>query len=298
MKLGVLFNCQAEGVAGALRALRPGDDVVHFSYPHLVGSPPALAEAAAVLQTCDLVIASETPFGLGPASPAELRRKGVHVAAIPPILFGGFHPDICFPGPGTADGGGAFHGPTGLCHSRISLAGFLADLSVENTAALYNRLVFSRLGYFNQFGEDRALLVARFRDVAGYNLNPWFDAWVRSGCFMHSFNHPKVHVLADLARIACELLGLPAAEVPPQTIQSDRLALLAAHPVYPDLAAYFGVPANPLFQLPMQGSVGRSSVSLEAYLALCFRDYRSVRRRKLLGVEGMPATLAALGLDT
>jgi hypothetical protein len=150
----------------------------------------------------------------------------------------------------------------------------------------------------NQFGEDRALLVARFRDVAGYNLNPWFDAWVRSGCFMHSFNHPKVHVLADLARIACELLGLPAAEVPPQTIQSDRLALLAAHPVYPDLAAYFGVPANPLFQLPMQGSVGRSSVSLEAYLALCFRDYRSVRRRKLLGVEGMPATLAALGLDT
>jgi hypothetical protein len=78
----------------------------------------------------------------------------------------------------------------GSYHSRIAIAGFLAGFLVEETMALFNKLVFSRLGYLDAFHQSRLFLINQFKTI-GVDLTPYIDAWAARGCFMNSLNHPK-----------------------------------------------------------------------------------------------------------
>jgi hypothetical protein len=297
MKIGVLFNCQAHGIAESLRLLRPADEVIYFSIPQISKSKDARAEAAAKLQTCDAIVASDTHYRLGPAAPERLRAAGIPMATVPPIVFSGFHPDLCTPGARDEEGGGGqFSGPTGMTHSRIAIACFLGGLTPQEGAAMFNRLVFRRLGYFERYAEEHALLLERYRAVAGIDLGPYFTKWAATGCFMHRDNHPKAYVLHDVARIACDLLGLPAAETP-NGPPPDTLAHFPYHPLYPEIAAHLGVEPVSVFRLP-NGIRGEPVfVGLEAFLTLCCEAYEKVPRPVLRAVDGMAVTMGALGLS-
>jgi hypothetical protein len=296
MKIGVLFNCQAHGIAESLRRLRPDDRVIYFAIPHLIKSKEARAEAGARLQNCDAIVASDTHYRLGPAAPERLRSTGVPMATVPPIVFSGFHPDLCTPGARDEEGGGGqFEGPTGMTHSRIAIACFLGGLTPDEAAAMYNRLVFRRLGYFERYAEEHALLLERYRAVAGFDLGPVFAKWAATGCFMHRDNHPKAYVLHDVARIACGLLGLDASETeggPPP----DFLEHHPHHALYPEIAAHLGVEPVPVFRLP-NGIRGEPRyVGLDEFLRLCYVAYEKVPRRALAAVDGMAGTMRTLGL--
>jgi len=297
MKIGVLFNCQSRGIAESLRLLRPDDRVIYFAIPQLAKSKEARAEAGARLQNCDVIIASDTHYRLGPAAPERLRATGVPMATVPPVIFSGYHPDVC--GPGARDeegGGGKFDGPTGMTHSRIAIACYLAGLTVPETATMYNRLVFARLGYFGRFAEERVLLLERYQAVAGVDLAPLFAKWAETGCFMHSDNHPKSYVLHDVARIACDLLGLATSEAADSPEPQDFLAHFPHHPVYPEIAAHLGVEPTLRFRLP-NGIKGEPLyVGLEEFLELCFATYAKLPRSTLTAVDDMAATMRTLGL--
>jgi len=297
MKIGVLFNCQARGIAEWLRRLRPDDTVIYFAIPQLAKSKDAQAEAGARLQNCDVIVASDTHYKLGPAAPERLRATGVPLATVPPVIFSGFHPDVC--GPAARDdegGGGQFEGPTGMTHSRIAIASFLGGLTPGDSVAMYNRLIFKRLGYFDRYAEEHALLLERYQAVAGVDLAPLFNKWAATGCFMHSDNHPKSFVLHDVARIACGLLGLAAAGAADGVAPKDFLAHFPHHPVYPEIAVQLGVEPMPFFRLP-NGIKGEPIyVGLEEFLCLCFAGFEKIPRSALTAVDGMAATMAALGL--
>jgi hypothetical protein len=182
-------------------------------------------------------------------------------------------------------------------HSRIAIAAFLGGLDAPEAAALFNRLAFSRLGYLGRFAEEHALLLERYSNVSATDLAPLFAKWAATGCFMHSDNHPKSHVLHDVARLACLLLGLAGAEAGESPVPRDFLAHLPHHPVYPEIAAHLGVEPAPSFRLP-NGIKGEPLyVGLEEFLVLCFAAYRNVPRSTLLAVDGMSATMRTLGLS-
>jgi hypothetical protein len=74
MKVGVLFNCQSDGVAAALRALLPGAEVINFTGGTVRQSPERQAEVAAALHNCDHVISSGFDLRFGPLTGRVLRR--------------------------------------------------------------------------------------------------------------------------------------------------------------------------------------------------------------------------------
>jgi Polysaccharide biosynthesis enzyme WcbI len=298
MRIGVLFNCQARGIAESLRLLRPDDTVIYFAIPQISRSKEARAMAAAKLQNCDAIVASDTHYKLGPAAPERLRATGIPMATVPPVIFSGFHPDVCGPAaPDDEGGGGQFEGPTGMTHSRIAIACYLGGLTPSECGAMYNRLIFKRLGYFDRYAEEHALLLERYNAVSGVDLAPLFHKWAATGCFMHSDNHPKSYVLHDVAGIACKLLDL-ATEAGNGVTPQDFLAHFPHHPVYPEIAAQFGIEPMPYFRLPNGIKGDPIYIGLEEFLVLCYAAYEQIPRSALTAVDGMTGTMRTLGLTS
>ncbi|MEJ0045412.1 MAG: WcbI family polysaccharide biosynthesis putative acetyltransferase [Rhodospirillales bacterium] len=245
MKIGVLYNCQGEGIAVSLRALLPDATIINFVAGVAGRTPRDQAETAAALNDCDHVISCDFGPAFGKLAGKALRRTARRYHAFPAIRFSGFHPDMIYV---PIDGGHLGEGPTGDYHSRIAVIGFLAGLSPGDTAALYNRLIFLRLGYLNAYAEQCALLTQSFADL-GLDAAPLLPAWHAAGSFMHSLNHPKINVLLDVARAACTHMGV-APQNPAVTPAAlpDRLATGPIHPVFPAIAAAAGVPPEGSFR--------------------------------------------------
>ena len=292
MKIGILFNCQHEGLGIALRALRPRDDIVDFSLESL--DEAARARVAAVLAGCDHVVSIDVAQGYGPLATDILRRNVRRLHVLPYFRFAGFHPDTV----SITVGDVALDGPTGAYHSRIAVAGLLAGLSPRATADLYNRLSFARLGYFEVFAEQHALLLERY---AAYRIDfsSALPRWLAPGCFMHSVNHPRMRVMLDMAQAVCGLAGLAPQALPPsETSLRDNLAAHPTHPVFPDIAAALDIPPSGAFRaaVPPSGIVPRV-MSTEAFVTGAHAALQRAPLAALRQVDGVAAAMAALGLS-
>ena len=171
----------------------------------------------------------------------------------------------------------------------------MAGLDARDTVALYNRLVFSRLGYFAAFGEQAALLTERWARE-GIDARPLLARWAAGGCFAYSMNHPKVIVLLDIARIACRRMGVAPGnpDVDPADLP-DRLARGSMHPVYPDIAAALGIAPEGCFSAGFDRDRQVVFTPLE-FVSHCFSRYATVPPEDLRATSGVPEAMAALGL--
>jgi hypothetical protein len=289
VKVGVLFNCQHKGLANAFRALHPEWEVISFELGK-VGTEEAQQSAAALLRTCDRVLT--VPIGdrtFGPLLTDRLKKEcNLHV--LPGVAFFGFHPDTVYIfGPR-----GHFSAATRHYHSRIAVAAFLAGFSIEEAEILFNSLVYEKLGYFDYYGKSGAFLVNRFK-LFGVDIEPWLEKWKASGCFMHSINHPKIHVVCDLALIACSIMGVDTKNDDGR-LQAvpDNLAAGPQIPLYPEIAQRIGNgcsghtffkpnndPAHNDFRL----------LPIAEYLRSCFEIYADASRDMLLKAEGIDNAL-------
>jgi hypothetical protein len=106
----------------------------------------------------------------------------------------------------------------------------------------------------------------------GVPIESLLGKWLKSGCFMHTPNHPKLHVLADVCRavMAREKIGvLPDVEL----YLKDNLAVSACWPVYPEVAAKLGIqghyhfkkPGEPVSMLGLEEFLQKSFAALSNY---------------------------------
>ena len=284
MKIGILFNCQRKGLKLSLQALRPQDEIVSF----IAQRADARERTLAQLRTCDVIVA--VPVISRNAVGQALQTQGARhrLVTVPPVVFGGFHPDtIVIDGPD-----GLFEGPTGPLHSRIAVAAFLGGLDAVDAADLYNRMIFQRLGYFEQFAVQQTLFHERFTRH-GIDLLEAVPRWRTVGCFMHNPTHPRANALLALGEAICGLLDLKPE--PDPVIPNDTLEKLASHPVHADLAAAFGVQPETHFRANAQRGGGRL-LSLDTYLAESFALYANTPRSLLLTADGVGPAAAAIGL--
>jgi hypothetical protein len=184
---------------------------------------------------------------LGPEHYAALAEDRARFRAVPAIVFAAFHPDLVYVGgPGTAHP--AFlDSPVGHYHSAIALYAYLAGLSVEGALRLFSRETFAYLGYLDlwRYSQETLLQIGR---EAGMDLAPHLLLWARRGCFMHSVNHPKMPVAADLARILLESAGIPFTDYDLDGFLIDDLGLKGMWPVYEPIAQHYGVTGSSMFQ--------------------------------------------------
>jgi hypothetical protein len=284
-KIAVVGNCTATMIANCIRALRPEDNVRPIS----VTSAAALATQAFDDFDFAFVVANAGEF----FTLDRLARRGTFLTW-PNIVFFGFQPDITY----FAIEGRPVRSAMGEYSSHIISMGYAQGLSPQETARLFNRLVYARLGFFDKYSLSRAaLLVAGER--CGMDLNEPMTRWERSGVFMHSINHPKVIVLADIAKALLKNANLPFdPELPLADIVPDILANGGIWPVYPDLARAIGVAGSLTFAPPTHGSYDPEFLSLEGFIEKTFAIYHAdgfsrAMMRDLAGIQQLLAVALA-----
>lgn len=236
MRLGVLGNCQAPGVAASIQAWTPH---VHVVLQTVVGldmtDAGAVGKALGAFDGCDLVLLQRLEDRRPELIPLLDDLQARHdVLRYPVLAFRGFHPDC---GHLNRDGrriGGAM----GPYHSLIACAAWLEGLPPYRAAGLFNAFTYSALGYFDLFAAARARLLEEAA-ATGYDLSPLFADG--RPAFMHTVNHPTAVALHLVAAQALELAGLDRlseAPVPP-----DALAEGPIWPIYPEVAARLALSA-------------------------------------------------------
>lgn len=242
MKIGVLGNCQAQGVAQCIRLLAPQVEVTARSVSLADGDrTKVITEIAAEMATCDLVLVQtleEVQPRLTNLFQSALAQSGPRARRWPPIIFRGFHPDCVY----VLRDGRVTDGIVGPYHSALLCAAWAEGLSPGRAARLFSAFAYASLGYVQAFDQAVALLDSQARRN-GFDLSAFLDS--PAVPFMHTVNHPRIEILQAVAAQALDLAGVVRRLDAP--LPQDDLAHGPVWPAYPELAARGGwspVPAS------------------------------------------------------
>jgi len=296
-RIAVIGNCQAFGLAYAMKLIDPSARVSHFSaIAKTIADVKLLAET---LSTYDYVFSHEFLHGhVRGGGSAELCALLGKVIMIPSITFSAFHPDLVYLLDATR-GHAPTIGPVGPYHSALAVFAFRRGLSVEEAHALFNRNVFEALGYFDVWNDAVNELVETSKRKFGMDLSAEIANWSRRGVFMYSLVHPRPFVLFDLAKKFLAHAGLPTPAVNGDYYAVDDLGRAEIFPIYPPIGEYFGVQGSYTFKLEnyhLSAEVGEF-VTLPYYLAECYKVYRRCAPAQLTHprIEAWLADPAAVG---
>ena len=293
-RIGVLFNCQSVGLANGFRAIFPSSHVVSFTINSMEENRN---EILSELRSCDVVF-SLPPQHVNNFVPYDVLSSNIRkLCVLPPIIFSGFHPDSIY----WSDCPKLSSSAVGPYHSRVIVAGYLGTLSVSETATLFNRLVYQRLGYFDAFGASVTFITGIFRTY-GIDLKYFLDRWISRGCFMHSVNHPKSFVLGDLALAGCQIAGLLPVEDDAARFEMlpDSLAHHPKFPLLPEIAENIGLRGHKLFKAhssPLDGS-RVELLSIEEFIERSFGAYDAIAPDVLLAGDGVRSACLKLGITS
>lgn len=245
----MIGNCQAAGVAQALRLLLPGAEVETILIGNLGRRFRRIDRLAHHLRRADHVFSHFFPAGfIAGGNVHALAERVPRLRLFPTILFSGFHPDLVHVGDeASLRLSRLIPSPIGPYHSAIALQAYRRGLSVEAALRLYTGPVFERLGFFELWDAGADYLLRTARDV-GFDLDREFARWSRRGVFMHVINHPRLHVLGDIARRLAREAGCDPLDLAVEAYTPDALAAEPVWPVLPAIAERYGAAASTVFK--------------------------------------------------
>lgn len=274
-------NCQARGVAQALRVLAPDAQVCLLPMGRLAKDYRSLDAFAAALRGYDHVF--PMPFaGFFPdGDSSELAAMLPNIRIFPGIVFPAFHPDAVYVGEiGSQANTRLLPSPLHTYHSAIVLFGFLRGLSRTRIVSLFRAETFERLGYLDMWPLAAAELLA-YAESTGFPIEAEFVRWSREGAFMHTFNHPKLSVLGDVAARLLREAGLTPADLSLDAYLADELLKDVVWPVYEPVAARYGIKGSTLFKRRQKREQAPSLLSLDAFVAESLALYRATPAAQL-----------------
>lgn len=279
----VVGVCQAGSIAKAMRFLLPDARVDFVSAFTAARRFPRLADLIAHADGYDVVFSSIYLPRFKDGGMIETLRAHPKVRLIPTIVFAAYHPDLVHVGvQDAATLGGLISGPMGHSHSAITLYAYRAGYTPEQALRLFSDPVFERLGYFDLWADSVAYLRG-LGAQADYDLDTHLTRWARRGCFMHSINHTKLHVATDLARGLLAKAGIPYGDCDLDAFLPDDLGGLGSWPVYPEIAAHYGVPGSALFfKAESRRSGPARTMTRAAFVAAAYASYDTRSRGDLV----------------
>lgn len=279
----VIGNCQGVAIGQAMKYLLPQAEVTSIPVHHVRRRFPRMADLVALGQRHDVVFANGFTMPFRDGGTFETLRAATRLFAMPPIVFSAFHPDLVYVGQhDVADNRGIVFGPMGSYHSALILFAYLEGYAVEAALRLFDAEVYEALGYFGMWGASSDLLQSLGRD-AGYDLAGPLARWTRRGCFMHSTNHPKMFVAADLARGLLDKAGIGYADCDLDSYLVDTFIDGGTWPVYRPIADYYGVAASELFlKSPSIRTGPARTMTLPIFAARAYQYYGGRDRATLV----------------
>ncbi|MBY8823045.1 WcbI family polysaccharide biosynthesis putative acetyltransferase [Sphingomonas colocasiae] len=252
----VISNCQTFGLANCLQA--QADDVLVTGVDTLLFNSDPERFNSEMERYSKLFIADGVKAEL---ASARIDRIADHIA-LPMFTCRAFHPDLVY----LLHDGRPVGGPAGDYHSAIAYACFLKKMSVADTIQRFTGSFLERCGYMGMWLPERDRLIGELAGL-GLDISLPIRSWGRQGAFMYSINHPRIHVLHD---IAAELLrALNKKPFANAIVPHDNLAAGAGFAVYPEIGEALGVPGSYTFK-----NVGSyRPLDLASFLTGCFESY-------------------------
>jgi ABC-type polysaccharide/polyol phosphate transport system ATPase subunit len=272
-----LGNCQARPLTSCLQALCPEIAFMGVELPPLMvqGFLRRDRNLHARLDQYQHIIAQPDAARMIADHFPDLTEK---VARFPVIAFAAWHPDLVYVRV-TRDGRSKhLFGPLGHYNSAIALWAYQRRLSIEQTVALFSERTYDTLGYFQFWQSSRQSLINDGNE-AGLDLEESLNRWSQHGAFMHSINHPKISVFADIAELVLKKLQLPCTRQAGDYVP-DEFAQGPIWPLYPEVAARLGIegghylfkveeglyaPERPVVMLNLHEFIKRSFESFSQY---------------------------------
>jgi len=270
-KFLVFGNCQVVGIARMLEVMCPGIvanplEALPTTIQDLKNKSSTLSD---VVQGCDLVF---THFSEGAKERQALLESFPELTGkirmVPPLVFGAFQPDNDYV---FRENEGPIGGPLGHYQSALVFYAWKNGYDKEIAARLFCEDIYRHVGYFDGFDAAKSFLLNLGKNC-GLPLDGVFSDWMRRGCFMHSINHPKLYVLADIARLLLERVGLEVVRGGEEYLE-DNLSYHGCWPVYPEIGREFGIAGSYLFKRP---GISRNSVELiglEEFVEAAYKHY-------------------------
>ena len=159
----------------------------------------------------------------------DILKNRRNVIYFPVITFTGSHPDCIH----IQRPGGLVFSPIGHYHSSIIANSFINGLTEEECENLFSPIIYALLGFYEMYQSSLNILK---EELSGYGLDGEYltERWSASGAFMHTINHPKLHVIEDTVKNLCRLNQIQYDDnIRVGDLVSDNLLNAAIFPVYP-----------------------------------------------------------------
>ncbi|MCA3644470.1 MAG: GSCFA domain-containing protein [Burkholderia sp.] len=275
MKIAIISNCQGASLAACMREMSGTLEPQFFLLTTLSDGS---VNVPWLFQEYDVVIAQR----FIEQHMADMPRD--RLVLFPDLAFVGHHPDMTYL-QGKRIGSDvpeAIQGPMMHYNSSLVVHGYLRGLSADEIEARFTRETYRKLGYLNTWSHAEKALREEIA-ATGLNLQGAVDKWLRSGCFMHTYNHPTLSTVADVARAVLERLGVPVINQNPGRYAHDPLALLPIWPIYPEVAEATSYPESGDYafkQVEPNGVIG-----LRAFIDGSLATYQQFDRDSIMPVN-------------
>lgn len=243
MKIVVTSNCMTGGLTSAFRAIFPGAEVVPI--PRVGHDEGVLVDH---LETATHWIVSG-PDEFIESTTRQVRPDGLTKVIFPEIYFNAFHPDQVY---AWMRDGSLLEGATGPYHSAIVLWAWQHGLNADQTVFLFRPEVMEALGYHDRWNASVNRLRDDFSPFKHLDYRDFLEPLQRTGCFMHTVNHPTVSAIARLAKMlaGCVDGNRPLEHLPLETLLIDTLFNASfSWGVYPSVANSLGLVSDYLWKL-------------------------------------------------
>jgi GSCFA family/Polysaccharide biosynthesis enzyme WcbI len=240
----VIGNCQVDGIASLMQAMSTQISTKSFlvSDGFVSGLKNGNLDIKPFVDA-DLVFSHPSDNWISDLEILipNFRNKVRH---IPSINFSAFHPDCVY----VQYKSQAFSSPISHYNSSLIFHGWKNGFSHEETMRLFSSDVYDELGFYDYWDASHESLKNVWTQN-GLELADKVNQWSKLGCWMHTINHPKLFVLADLARAALvreKIEPLPYVE----NYLQDELSDYSCWPVYPEIGRRLGIPnlSQPYFK--------------------------------------------------
>jgi hypothetical protein len=246
LRIAVLGNCQAHGLVDCLRFYQPSGDVDPFILPELKAQFRNEAAVLAKLATYDVVVSIWPIAGFfGNLDDPAVAAACPNVIQCPLVTFGAFHPDCIYVD--RKDTSQRVHTPLGDYNSALTLLAYLEGLSVHEALLLFCLAVYERVGYLDAWASSEASLLGTGLHFS-FPLERAYRSWIRRGVFMHTINHPKLFVFADLAAEILLRCGVKTNSRLVESYVPDVLLSNCVWPVYPEVGSALSLPGCYVFK--------------------------------------------------
>lgn len=276
-RLLMLGSCQVVGLSALMQAMVSSLSVTAYELNrfNLEGFKDGRLNLAELVAGHDLVL-MHPHAELSRLLAEDLPQMAHKIKLMPSISFTAFHPDLVYITHGQQ---GHVMGPMGEYQSSLAFYGWVNGLSIEQTLSLFSGDVYEFLGFYD-YWEASLVSFAHMEALTEIRLAHLLSRWNTQGCWMHSINHPKLFVLADIARCLLARVGIPAMPGVEFSIH-DNLADGPVWPVYPEVGVRLGLEGAYRFQQPRQGANLRV-LGLREFVQASYKAFGHYDRSQLL----------------